>query len=184
MTTIRFEAKLIKIDEWTLLRLPKSESAKLPSRGMVMVAGTMNKFHFQTPLESDGKGSHWFKVDKAMLNTIKADVGDTVRLDIEPLKDWPEPKVPEDLLKALKSSQEVYALWKDVTPMARWDWIRWIGATKNPATRKKRIEVELSKLKKGQRRPCCFNRNMCCDPDVSKNGVLVEPTQIMTAKNE
>ncbi|HUH98848.1 MAG TPA: YdeI/OmpD-associated family protein [Anaerolineales bacterium] len=146
---IRFEAKLFGIDEWTLLRLPKSESAKLPSRGMVMVVGTTGNFRFQTPLEPDGRGSHWFKVDKAMLKAIQAGAGDTLTLEIDPVKDWPEPKVPADLLKALKSAPEVYALWKDITPMARWDWIRWIGATKNPETRKKRIEVELSKL-----RPC------------------------------
>jgi hypothetical protein len=34
MSTIRFEAKLFKIGSWTLLKLPKSASARLPSRGM------------------------------------------------------------------------------------------------------------------------------------------------------
>ena len=61
MSTIRFEAKLFKIGSWTLLRLPKSASAKLPSRGMTMVGGTINGFRFQAALEPDGKGSHWFR---------------------------------------------------------------------------------------------------------------------------
>jgi hypothetical protein len=58
MSTIHFEAKLFKIDSWTFLRLPKSASAKLPSRGMTMVEGTINGSRFQAALEPDGQGSH------------------------------------------------------------------------------------------------------------------------------
>ena len=63
-STIRFSAKLFrpkateKIGSWTLLTLPKNASAKLPSRGMTMVEGTINGFRFQAALEPDGKGSH------------------------------------------------------------------------------------------------------------------------------
>ncbi|KKU82000.1 MAG: hypothetical protein UY09_C0025G0017 [Parcubacteria group bacterium GW2011_GWA2_47_8] len=64
MFTIRFKTTLFKIDLWTVLMLPKSASAKLPSRGMTMVEGTINGFRFQAALEPDGKGSHWFRVDK------------------------------------------------------------------------------------------------------------------------
>ncbi len=182
MTTIRFEASLFKIGSWTLLRLPKSASAKLPSRGMTMVQGTINGFRFQAPLEPDGKGSHWLKVDKTMSKAAGADTGDTVMLAIEPVKEWPEPKVPADLKKALAAVPQAQSLWKDITPMARWDWIRWIGSTKNPDTRKRRIEVTFSKFKDGKRRPCCFNRSLCTDPYVSNNGVLLEPMQTTAAK--
>jgi hypothetical protein len=175
MSTIRFEAKLSNIGSWTLLRLPKSASAKLPSRGMVMVAGTVNGHSFQAPLEPDGVGSHWLKVEPAMSKTIKADVGDTLKLVIEPMKEWPEPKVPADLKSALATIPLAQSLWKDITPAARWDWVRWISGTKNPETRKKRIGVALSKLKAGNRRPCCFDRTSCTVSDVSSNGVLLEP---------
>lgn len=177
ISTIRFEAKLFKIGSWIILRLPKEASAKLPSRGMTMVKGTINGFRFQTALEPDGKGSHWFRIDETMQESTKADAGDTVTLTIEPTTEWPEPNVPEDLKTALMADPKVRALWMDITPMARWDWIRWIGATNNAETRKRRIEVTCSKLKAGERRPCCFNRSLCADPFVSKNGVLLEPTQ-------
>ncbi len=176
MSAIRFEAKLFKIGSWTLLRLPKSASTKLPSRGMTMVEGTINSFPFQAALEPDGKGSHWFRADKTMLKAAKADAGDTVTLAIEPTKEWPEPKVPEDLKTALAANPLAHTLWVDITPMARWDWIRWIGSTKNLETRKKRVGVACSKLKKGERRPCCFNRTQCTEPYVSSNGVLLEPS--------
>lgn len=175
---IQFETKLIKIGESTILRLPKSASIRFPSRGMVMVKGTINDFSFQAALEPDGRGSHWLKVTEAMLKAARANIDDSVKLEIEPIKEWPEPEVPEDLKTALLADSKANTLWMNVTPIARWDWIRWISSTKNPETRKHRIEVELSKLRNGEKRPCCFNRSMCTDPYVSRNGQLLEPTQL------
>ncbi|MBS3141759.1 DUF1905 domain-containing protein [Candidatus Woesearchaeota archaeon] len=167
MLTITFNAKPHKIGTWTILQLPKSASAKLPTRGMIMVEGTMNGIRFTAPLEPDGKGGHWLKVNTTMR--------DTVTVKITPIKEWPEPKVPLDLKKALATTPHAHTVWKDITPSARWDWIRWIRSTKQQETRKRRIEVAISKLKGGDRRPCCFNRNMCTEPDVSNNGKLIEP---------
>ena len=66
-------------------------------------------------------------------------------------------------------------VWEDITPMARWEWVRWVNATKNPDTRQRRVEVSISKMQSGKRRPCCFNLSACTDPDLSKNGRLREP---------
>lgn len=176
MSTICFQAQLIVIGSWTLLRLPKNASAKLPSRGMVMVEGTINSLPFRTPLEPDGQGSHWFRVDKTLRGYAHADVGDRVTLAIEPTRAWPEPQVPTDLKRALAADPEAHTTWIDITPAARWEWIRWIRATNRSETRQRRIDVARSKLKAGERRPCCFNSNMCTEPSVSKNGVLLEPT--------
>jgi hypothetical protein len=119
MSTIRFEAKLFKIGSWALLKLPESASVKLPSRGMTMVEGTMNDLRFQAPLEPDGKGSHWLKLDKTMRKAAGADPGDTVMLAITPIKEWPEPHVPADLKHALAAAPQAQALWMEITPGAR-----------------------------------------------------------------
>jgi len=170
---ITFKTELFTIDKWTILRLPEEASTKLPSRGQVMVKGTINGHDFESVLEPDGNWSHFFKVSKPLLNALHVSAGDTVELAIEPTKEWPEPEVPSDLKAALTAHPDVQMLWRAITPLARWDWIRWISGTKNPDTRSHRIEVSLSKLKAGEKRPCCFNRAMCTDPYVSKSGVLI-----------
>jgi Domain of unknown function (DUF1905)/Bacteriocin-protection, YdeI or OmpD-Associated len=174
--TIRFDATLIAIDNRTILRLPQKASGKLPSRGQVAVQGAINGHGFQTVLEPDGNSGHWMGIDGKLQRTAALSAGDTATLEIESLKGWPEPKVPQDLEKALATApQKIQDLWKDITPMARWEWVRWVNATHNPDTRKRRVEVSISKMKGGKRRPCCFNLAACTDPNLSKNGRLIEP---------
>lgn len=174
--TIRFDAPLYTIDRSTVLRLPERASAKLPSRGQVAVHGTINGHQFQTVLEPDGNFGHWMRIDRKLQGIAALRKGESATLEIAPVKDWPEPSVPQDLKRALAAApQKIQDLWKEITPMARWEWVRWVSATSNPDTRRRRVEVSISKMKSGKRRPCCFNLAACTDPDLAKNGKLAEP---------
>ena len=176
VTTIRFDARLYTIDKSTIVRLPEQASGKLPSRGQVAVQGTINGSEFQTVLEPDGHSGHWMRIDGKLQRTAALSVGDIARLEIESLKGWPEPSVPKDLETALSAApQKIQDLWKGITPMARWEWVRWVNATQNPDTRKRRVEVSISKMKSGKRRPCCFNLAACTDPNLARSGRLIEP---------
>src|SRR6266513_1650037 len=87
-SSIRFKAKLFrraeneKGDSWTFLVLPKTASAKLPSRGMTAIEGTINGIPFQATLEPDGQKSHWLTIDRKLREVAGADVGDVVTLEI------------------------------------------------------------------------------------------------------
>ncbi|MDG6224082.1 MAG: YdeI/OmpD-associated family protein [Candidatus Thermoplasmatota archaeon] len=65
-------------------------------------------------------------------------------------------ELPEDLRIALTSSEEVLALWKDLTPIARNEFICWIEDAKKPQTRTRRIRRTKEELLEGKRRPCCW----------------------------
>lgn len=175
MPKITFTTNPYNIGSTMVLQLPKTASAKLPSRGMVMVSGTINDFAFQTPLEPDGKGSHWMRIQDSFAKRAGIAPANTANVSLEATKDWPEPSMPADVQTALEADLAAQLVWQSITPMARWDWLRWIQGTKNDATRKRRIEVMRSKMNNGSRRPCCFNRSECTDPEVSKSGVLLEP---------
>jgi hypothetical protein len=173
---IHFEATLYEVDNLSLLRLPEKASKRLPSRGQVAVHGTINDHEFQTVLEPDGSAGHWMKVDKQLQEVAGLKPGDTATLDIEPAREWPEPQVPGDLEAALAAApKKIQLLWREITSMARWEWVRWVNATRNPDTRQRRVEVTISKMKSGKRRPCCFNLAACTDPELSRSGRLVEP---------
>ncbi len=175
MPTIRCDATLYALDESTILRLPDEASKQLPSRGQVAVRGTINGQEFQTVLEPDGSSGHWMTVDGTLQRGARIGVGDTATLEFEPTEEWPEPTVPPDFEMALAAApQEIQDLWNAITPMARWEWVRWVNATKNPDTRKRRVEVSISKMNSGKRRPCCFNLASCTDPYLSKNGRLLD----------
>ena len=65
-------------------------------------------------------------------------------------------ELPEDLQKSLAADAEVLALWEDLTPLARNEWICWTISVKKPETRKQHVERVLTELKEGMRRPCCW----------------------------
>jgi hypothetical protein len=177
--TIRCETTLSKIDRRTVLRLPENASARLPSRGQVAVHGRMNGVEFETVLEPDGSGGHWMRVDRKLQRSAGVTAGAAATLDIEPTKDWPEPTVPHDLEAALEAApQKIQDLWRAITPMARWEWVRWINATRNPDTRQRRVDVSISKMNSGKRRPCCFNLAACTDAELSRNGRLLESSPV------
>ena len=176
MSAIRFQATAVAIGHRALLRLPPQASEKLRSRGQVAAQGTINGHEFETVLEPDGNFGHWISLDGKLQRAARISVGDSATVEIEPRKEWPEPKVPKDLEAALAAAPpEIRDLWADITPMARWEWVRWVNATANPDTRSRRVEVTISKMESGKRRPCCFNLSSCTDPSVSKSGKLMEP---------
>ena len=176
VATIRFDAPLYTIDKSTVLRLPEKANVKLPSRGQVAVQGTINGHQFQTVLEPDGNFGHWMRIDRKLQERAALSAGDSATLEIESVKDWPEPSVPQDLKTALAAApRKIQDLWREITPMARWEWVRWVNATPNPDTRKRRVEVSISKMKSGKRRPCCFNLAACTDPNLSRSGRLIQP---------
>ena len=64
--------------------------------------------------------------------------------------------ISPDLRKAIMSAPKVFALWEDITPLARNEWICWVTSGAKAETRVIRIEKALSKMKGGMRRPCCW----------------------------
>lgn len=162
-------AAVQRIGDRTILRLTDEASARLPSRGQVAVTATIGGQSFETVVEPDGLRGHWLSIDGA---PALAD-GDTVNLGLRLTDGWPEPDLPEDFDAALAHATDLADVWQDITPMARWEWVRWVNATRNSQTRERRIEVSVAKLRSGKRRPCCFDLASCTDPELSKNGKLV-----------
>jgi uncharacterized protein YdeI (YjbR/CyaY-like superfamily) len=65
-------------------------------------------------------------------------------------------KLPADMKKAILADKKMLAMWQDITPLARNEWICWTITCSKPETRAKHIVVMRDKMRKGERRPCCW----------------------------
>jgi hypothetical protein len=65
-------------------------------------------------------------------------------------------KVPTDLRIALTSDRAALAIWEDLTPLARNEWICWVTFVKKDETRREHVKRTVTELKEGMRRPCCW----------------------------
>jgi uncharacterized protein YdeI (YjbR/CyaY-like superfamily) len=65
-------------------------------------------------------------------------------------------ELPPDLRKGLTGNAEALELWKDITPLARNEFICWVEDAKQEKTRERRIRRTQEELLEGKRRPCCW----------------------------
>ena len=157
MASLRFKARVESVGPgesaaWVSLDLPVEVSAKLPSRGTVPIAGTINGFPFRTSVMPDGKGSHSMMVNKAMRAGGKAGPGQEVTVVFDVDTTSREPDVPEDMKKAIAASAKAKAMWADITPRARGEWVEHVEDAKKPETRLRRIAKTVARLASGDRR--------------------------------
>ncbi|MHB8233513.1 MAG: YdeI/OmpD-associated family protein [Solirubrobacteraceae bacterium] len=65
-------------------------------------------------------------------------------------------KLPADLRTALTARATALDAWKDITPLARNEFICWVEDAKQASTRERRIRRTREQLEEGKRRPCCW----------------------------
>ena len=165
-------AEVRAIDERLLIPLPEEASTALPSRGQVAVDAVLNGHELAMVVKPDGRKGHWLRVDESLQQALDLREGAAVDFTLTPTKAWPEPELPEDLGAALEQAGDLEETWASITPMARWEWVRWVGSTRSADTRARRVEVSIDKLRSGKRRPCCFDLSSCTDPELARSGKL------------
>ena len=65
-------------------------------------------------------------------------------------------KLPGDLRDALMANPTALHAWRDITPLARNEFICWVEDARQAVTRERRIRRTREELEEGQRRPCCW----------------------------
>ena len=65
-------------------------------------------------------------------------------------------RLPGDLREALLANPVALAAWRDITRLARNEFICWVEDAKQKTTRARRIRRTQEELEEGQRRPCCW----------------------------
>ena len=65
-------------------------------------------------------------------------------------------RLPKDLRGELVEHPHAFEAWKDITPLARNEFICWVEDARKPETRQRRIRRTREELEEGMRRPCCW----------------------------
>ncbi|HEY7931901.1 MAG TPA: YdeI/OmpD-associated family protein [Acidimicrobiales bacterium] len=65
-------------------------------------------------------------------------------------------QLPHDLRTALLANSVALEAWRDITKLARNEFICWVEEAKQPTTRSRRIRRTIEQLDEGKRRPCCW----------------------------
>lgn len=63
---------------------------------------------------------------------------------------------PDELRAALDRNSALEAKWKDLTALARNEWICWMTSPKKAETRAKHLARLQEEVRDGKRRPCCW----------------------------
>jgi uncharacterized protein YdeI (YjbR/CyaY-like superfamily) len=64
--------------------------------------------------------------------------------------------LPPDLQAELTANATALEAWRDITPLARNEFICWVEDAKQQATRERRVRRTREELEEGMRRPCCW----------------------------
>lgn len=64
--------------------------------------------------------------------------------------------LPDDMRSALDASKVASSAWKQLTPLARNEWICWTTVVKRQQTRDEHVVRLINELRDGARRPCCW----------------------------
>lgn len=155
LPTVRFSVELAP-DPEPNLPVPVPVTKALGVGEPVMVEGMLEGFPFRAILEKDGPGGYRLKLSGDLVKAVGAQAGDFLAVEVTRVGDEKEVRNPADWSEALSQAPAALALYEQVTPMARREWVRWVASAKQEKTRAHRIEVGIDKLTKGMRRPCCF----------------------------
>jgi hypothetical protein len=155
MAGIKFKASIEGMNDkgaWAMLRFPLNVSKKLGTKARVAVKGSVNGFAIRTSAFPNGDGSHHIMFNKEMRAGSKAEIGDTVLVEVELDAAERTPLVPPELKRAIDANAGAKKVWNGITPRAKEEWVEWIASAKKEETRTRRVEKAVERLSNGERR--------------------------------
>jgi hypothetical protein len=125
---------------WTRVQLPFDVERTWGSKGRVSVKGTINGFAFRSSIFPNGDGTHHMMINKAMKEGATAGAGDAVNITMAPDTEERTVDVPADLKKAVSGNRAASALFAQLGPSCRKEYVEWIEGARRAETRTSRIE--------------------------------------------
>ena len=132
---------------WVIARVPFDPAEAWPKRAGRRVRGSIEGFEFRTSVLSMRLGGGPFLiVNKKMLAGARAQLGDKVRIVLEPDLEERTAETPPELAKEIKSSRALQRWYLAISPSMRREIAKWIAEPKSVETRQKRAAKMAERL--------------------------------------
>jgi hypothetical protein len=154
MARKEFRGKLDRFEgvgTWIYVDVPFDVEKAFGKGGQVKVKGKVNNAAFRSSLMPNGDGTHFLVVAKSVREKAKAEIGDRVRVVLEPDAALRVMEAPPDLAKALTKNRKAKEAWDAFAYSHRKAYVDWIVEAKLDETRKRRVEKTVEKLAAGTR---------------------------------
>jgi hypothetical protein len=137
---------------WTYLSIPFDVYKVFGSKARIPVTGTINCFPFRNSLMPEGDGTHSMMVSKELQAGAKARAGDSVSITLEP--DTAERSIfaPQELESALVENQRAASVFETLTYSQKKEYVDWVLAAKQAATKANRAAKAVEMLAAGKKR--------------------------------
>lgn len=152
--TVDFEATLWRPDERgasTFVTLPFDVTA-LFGRARCPVRVTINGHTWRTTTQVYGS-EYRLTVNAEARSTAGLSAGDAVRVQVKKDDTVRATEVPSELATRLRTDHEAKEAFESLAPSHRREYARWVSEARLPATRVRRSEAAVERLKAGVRRP-------------------------------
>ena len=137
---------------WTYLPIPFDAYQIFGSKARIPVTGTINKFPFRNSLMPEGDGTHSMMVSKELQLGANARAGDLVSITLE--RDTAERNIlpPRELEAALVENKPAASVFDKLTYSQKKEYVDWILAAKQAATKASRVTKVVEMLAAGKKR--------------------------------
>ena len=135
-----------------LVEMPFSVRDVFGTGGQVRVKVTFDGHEYRGSLAPMGGGVHIVGVRKDVRAAIGKDVGDRVRVVVEPDTEPREVAIPEELAAALAAHDDAAAVYSSLSYTHRREFAEWVAEAKRQETRDRRATRAIELIRDGRSR--------------------------------
>lgn len=128
--------------------VPKSIATQLGKEKYIPVVATIGDHKARATMVPAGKGDYRIFLNSAMRKAAGADTGEPIHLTLAPHLGGIELPIPDFFQAALEGDPAALAVFLNLTPGRRNEFIKFVGGVKKPEARQNRIAKSLEMLRK------------------------------------
>lgn len=145
-TRREFTSTILKAGINPYVDVPEEIGRTFGTHGNIPVKGFINEYSIRATLVPIGGGRHRLYINGEMRRGAGVEVGDTIRVSLEPDNEPRELPVPLLLRKFLDSDSKAGAAWDKLPPSYRREYLAYLNSLKTPEALERNVRKVIAEL--------------------------------------